>query len=278
MKELKPFVKWAGGKRQILDKIKSFMPKTFNTYFEPFIGGGALFFDIMPKQAIINDSNKELMNIFEVLKNKEMYKKMCRILNKHEKKHSEEYFYFIRDKDKNKRSINKMKPWTRAARTIYLNKACFNGLYRVNKNGYFNVPFNGKINIKTYDEKNLSNIHNYLINKNIKILSGDFELAVKSAQNGDFVYFDPPYDKVNNSFIGYTNDLFDKESQIRLSNVYKELDKRGVFVMLSNHNTPLINELYKDYKINVINAKRMINSVGSKRGDTEEVIITNYDV
>ena len=278
MKELKPFVKWAGGKRQILDKIKSFMPKTFNTYFEPFIGGGALFFDIMPKQAIINDSNKELMNIFEVLKNKEMYKKMCRILNKHEKKHSEEYFYFIRDKDKNKRSINKMKPWTRAARTIYLNKACFNGLYRVNKNGYFNVPFNGKINIKTYDEKNLSNIHNYLINKNIKILSGDFELAVKSVQNGDFVYFDPPYDKVNNSFIGYTNDLFDKESQIRLSNVYKELDKRGVFVMLSNHNTPLINELYKDYKINVINAKRMINSVGSKRGDAEEVIITNYDV
>lgn len=278
MTELKPFVKWAGGKRQIISKLKSFMPSKFNCYFEPFLGGGALFFSIMPNVAVINDYNEELMNVYRVIKDKEMYKKMIRVLKVHEKKHSEKYFYFIREKDQNKRSINRMKPWTRAARTVYLNKSCFNGLYRVNKSGFFNVPFNGKNNIKTYDKENLKNIHNYLVNKNIEMLSGDFENAIKNAKKGDFVYFDPPYDMVNNSFTGYTNDGFGKESQIRLSQVYKDLDKKGVFVMLSNHNTPLIKDLYKDYKINVIKAKRMINSVGSKRGEIEEVIIINYDI
>lgn len=127
----KPFVKWAGGKRQIIDKLKQYVPDEFNTYYEPFIGGGALLFELSPKSAVINDSNKELMNVYSVLCDEEKFKKMCNVLNTYEANHSEEFFYEIRNKDRNKKTFNRLSDYTRAARTIYLNKACFNGLYRV---------------------------------------------------------------------------------------------------------------------------------------------------
>ena len=272
----KPFVKWAGGKRQIIDKLKSYAPYEFDTYYEPFVGGGALLFELAPKKAVINDSNKELMNVYSVLCDEDKFNKMCRLLNNYEVKHSEEFYYDLRNKDKNKKTFDRLSDYTRAARTIYLNKACFNGLYRVNSKNEFNVPFGKKEKVNTYDGGNLITVSNYLTMNDIKILSVDFEEALKDAKKGDFVYFDPPYDSDTNTFNSYTEGGFGKEEQRRLARVFKELDDRGVYVMLSNHNTTLIRELYEGYNINVIEAKRNINSNGSKRGKVEELIITNF--
>lgn len=276
MLKAKPFVKWAGGKRQIIDELKKYIPDEFNTYYEPFIGGGALLFELAPKKAVINDSNAELMNVYQVLCDDSKFKKMCRVLNNYETNHSEEFFYEIRNKDKNKNTFNRLSDYTRAARTIYLNKACFNGLYRVNSKNEFNVPFGKKSKVNTYDGNNLITVSNYLTMNDINILNKDFEEVLKDAKKGDFVYFDPPYDSDNNIFTSYTEEGFGKEEQRRLAKVFKELDQKGVYVMLSNHNTTLINELYKDYHIHVIEAKRNINSNGKKRGKVEEVIVTNF--
>jgi len=272
----KPFVKWAGGKRQIIDKLKKYIPDEFNTYYEPFVGGGALLFELSPKKAVINDSNKELMNVYEVLCDENKFNKMCKLLNSYETSHSEEFYYEIRNKDRNKTTFNRLSDYTRAARTIYLNKACFNGLYRVNSKNEFNVPFGKKTKVNTYEGSNLITVSNYLTMNDIKLLSTDFEEAVSSAEKGDFVYFDPPYDSDTSTFNSYTENGFDKEEQKRLAEVFKKLDEIGVYVMLSNHNTSLINELYKDYNIHIIEAKRNINANGKKRGKVEEVIITNY--
>lgn len=273
----KPFVKWAGGKRQIIDKLKKCLPEDFNTYYEPFIGGGALLFELSPQKAVINDSNEELMNVYRVLCNEEKFKKMCHTLNHYETSHSEEFYYEIRNKDRNKKSFNRLADYTRAARTIYLNKACFNGLYRVNSKNEFNVPFGKKKKVNTYEGSNLITVSNYLTMNDVKILCCDFEEAVKDAKKGDFIYFDPPYDSDTSTFNSYTETGFNKDEQRRLAKVFKELDKRGCYVMLSNHNTQLINELYKDYNIHHVEAKRNINSNGKKRGKVEEVIITNYN-
>ena len=272
----KPFVKWAGGKRQIIDKLKQYIPDEFNTYYEPFVGGGALLFELSPKNAVINDSNKELMNVYSVLCNEEKFKKMCSVLNSYEANHSEEFFYELRNQDRNKKTFNRLSDYTRAARTIYLNKACFNGLYRVNSKDEFNVPFGKKTKVNTYDGSNLITVSNYLTMNNVKIQCVDFEESVKTAKKGDFVYFNPPYDSDTATFNSYTEEGFGKDEQRRLATVFKDLDERGVYVMLSNHNTILVKELYKDYHIYVIEAKRNINSNGKKRGKVEEVIITNF--
>ncbi len=274
----KPFVKWAGGKRQIIEQLKKYAPCEFDTYYEPFVGGGALLFELAPKKAVINDSNQELMNVYKVLCDEEKFKKMCSILNHYEKEHSEEFYYEIRNKDRNKNLYNRLSDYTKAARTIYLNKACFNGLYRVNSKNEFNVPFGKKNKVNTYEGDNLITVSNYLTMNDIRILNVDFEEAVKDAKKGDFVYFDPPYDSDTSTFNSYTEEGFSKEEQKRLARVFKSLDEKGVYVMLSNHNTSLINELYKDYHIHIIKAKRNINSNGKKRGEVEEVIITNYEV
>lgn len=279
MLKAKPFVKWAGGKRQIIDKLLKHVPIEYNTYYEPFVGGGALLFELSPKNAVINDSNKELINVYKMISTDNGYEEVVKLLNNYEKKHSEKFFYQIRNIDKDKKKFEKLTDAERAARTIYLNKACFNGLYRVNSKGEFNVPFNKKTKINTYDSQNMILAYVYFQANNIKMLSVDFEEAVKDAKKGDFIYFDPPYDSENkDTFNSYTEDGFGKDEQIRLAKVYKELADRGCYVMLSNHNTTLINELYKDYNINVITAKRNINSKGEKRGAVEEVIITNYTI
>ena len=273
----KPFVKWAGGKRQIIDKLKKYVPEEFNTYYEPFVGGGALLFELSPKKAIVNDYNEELMNVFRCIKDEDKFSKMCLELNHHEAYHSEEYYYEIRNKDRDKIKFKRMPDYKRAARTIYLNKACFNGLYRVNSKNEFNVPFGKKTKINTYEGQNLGIVHSYFNFNDIEFTNIDFEESVKDAKKGDFIYFDPPYDSETSTFNSYTENGFGKEEQVRLARVYKELADKGCYVMLSNHNTSLVKELYKDYNIHVIEAKRNINSNGKKRGKVEEVIITNYE-
>ena len=273
-----PIVKWAGGKHQLLEKIKELMPKEYNNYYEPFVGGGALLFELAPKNATINDVNLELLAIYNCMKDDELYKLMLDELDKHEKNHSDVYYYEVRSWDRDNRF--ELEPlWKRAARAIYLNKACFNGLYRVNAKGYFNVPSAKKEKVNTYDLSNMEAIHNYFKNDNITILSGDFVEATRTAKEGDFVYFDPPYDNFEDkeSFTAYSKFDFNKDDQVRLANCFKDLTNRGVKCMLSNHNTKFINELYKDFNIHVVNAKRMINANASGRGNVEEVIITNYE-
>lgn len=274
---MSPVVKWAGGKRQILEKLKANLPEKFNNYFEPFIGGGALLFDLAPKNATINDVNQELLAIYTCLKDDELYRLMLEELDKHEKNHSEEYYYHVREWDRDPRF--ELEPlWKRAARAIYLNKSCFNGLYRVNAKGYFNVPSAKKEHVVTYSKANMEEIHEYFKNDNVTILSGDFVEATRNAHEGDFVYFDPPYDSWEDkeSFTAYSKFDFNKDDQRRLADCFKDLTNRGVKCMLSNHNTAYINELYNGFNIQIIKAKRMINANAAGRGAVEEVIITNY--
>lgn len=273
----KPFVKWAGGKRQIIDKLMKFVPDEFDTYYEPFIGGGALLFELAPKKAVINDSNIELMNVYKCIKDEVKFTKMCNELNHYEAKHSKDFYLEIRSLDRDKSKFHRIADYRRAARTVYLNKSCFNGLYRVNSKNEFNVPFNKKLKVNTYDGQNLGIIHSYLNFNDVKILSVDFEEAVRDCKKGDFIYFDPPYDSDKGVFNSYTEDGFGKEDQKRLADVYKKLADRGCYVMLSNHNTRLVQELYGEFNIHVIEAKRSINANGKKRGKVEEVIITNYE-
>lgn len=275
--KLRPFVKWAGGKKQIIDKLKAFLPLHYDTYFEPFVGGGALLFDLKPKNAIINDINNELYAAYACFNDDNSFQKLIKHLLMYEAKHSDEYYYEVRSEDR-KDGFLALPDYVRAARMIYLNKACFNGLYRVNSNGFFNVPSGKKPKVKAYDKLNFDRLREYFKNNKIIVLSNDFEEAVKDAKSGDFVYFDPPYDSYEekDSFTSYSKDAFDKSDQERLACVYKQLNNKGVNVMLSNHNTKYINALYQEFNIHVINAKRMINSDANGRGNVEEVIITNY--
>lgn len=276
--QLKPFIKWVGGKRQLIEHIEKRLPKNINKYIEPFVGGGALFMHLQNEVTIINDYSSDLINAYNQIKN-DPYSLMTK-LDEYEKLHlqsGDEFYYQIRGMDRlaNWSEIDNL---TKAARMIYLNKACFNGLYRVNKSGKFNVPSNKKQKIITYEKENILELNKFLNRKNVKILFGDFYEACKTAKKGDFIFFDPPYDMLNKqTFESYTQDGFGIEGQKRLAKLFKELDKKGCYLMLTNHNTELINELYKDYHIDVISVKRMINSDSSKRTG-EETIIYNYDL
>ena len=276
--DVHPFVKWAGGKTQLLEVIESHLPETFNRYFEPFVGGGALLFKLQPKAFSINDSNEELICVYKCLENNELFELLKQELLKHEENHSEDYYYQVREMDKLE-GFNNLPIYVRAGRMIYLNKACFNGLYRVNSKGFFNVPSGKKKVVNCFDKKTFDNLNLFFKNRKPVITSIDFEEAVKNAKAGDFVYFDPPYDtwEEKNSFTSYDKNAFGKEEQVRLAKVFKELSDKGVYVMLSNHNTKFINELYKGFHITVVPAKRMINSKADGRGEVEEVIITNYE-
>lgn len=276
-KKLKPFVKWAGGKTQIINEIKYLLPEQIKTYYEPFIGGGALFFYLRPQNAVIADTNKELICAYKCFQNYDDYSAMVKEIINHQTNHSEEYYYKIREMDRLV-EYEKLPDYVKAARMIYLNKACFNGLYRVNSKGYFNVPSGKYKLINAYDKELFDELYEYFKRNRIDILNDDFENVVQDAKTGDFVYFDPPYDtfEEQKNFTTYTKEVFGKEEQARLARVFKDLNDKGVNIMLSNHNTKYINELYKGFNIHVINAKRSINSKSSGRGYVEEVIITNY--
>lgn len=272
MCEIRPIVKWAGGKTQLLDRLKDRMPKKYGSYYEPFIGGAALLLDVQPKKAHINDINSELINTYSQIRDDApSVKTLLKYLD--DNHDGEEYYYKKRDEFNTKIQKKEYDSYM-AALFIYLNKHCFNGLYRVNSKGLFNVPYNNKDHGSSYNDENINALSDYL--KNVEIVNGDFESCAKKAKKGDFVFFDSPYAPLNpTSFESYTKEGFSKEDHERLANLFKELDKKGVYCMLTNHNTELINELYKDYNIEVVPVHRNINSKGNSRKG-EEVIITNY--
>lgn len=273
MTKLKPCLKWAGGKRQLLDEIHRYLPDSFNTYYEPFVGAGALLFNLAPTNAVINDYNGELMNMYNIIKNN-----IEELIN-HLKIHinDKEYYLKIRALDREK-DYHELSSIIKASRFIYLNKTCFNGLYRVNSKGYFNVPFANAKNPTIFDENLLRNIHTYFNKNNITINQGDFSNSLEEAKYKDFVYIDPPYDPLSetSSFITYISYEFDRCEQVRVKKIVDELTSKGVQIMISNSSTEFIKGLYKDYNIHIVQAKRSINSVGSKRGNVDEVLITNY--
>ena len=270
-----PFVKWAGGKRQLITQIRERMPEKYNDYYEPFIGGGAVIFDLLPANALINDINKALINTYRTICNEpDAFLKEVNRLDNDMWEDGKKYYYSIREhyNDKLMRSEYDVEL---AALFVFINKHCFNGLYRVNGKGLFNVPYNNSRRVSV-DENVIIATSEYL--RGVTIIDGDFEQACKNAKKGDFVFIDSPYAPLNpTSFESYTKEGFDIESHKRLAKLYDELTARGCYCMLTNHNTELINELYgnKDYKIDVVSVKRMINSDASNRVG-EEVIICNY--
>ncbi len=266
----KPFVKWAGGKRQIIHILKNEIPEKFNTYIEPFVGGGALFFELLPEKAIINDINEELINAYIVIKNN--VEQLIENLKKH--KNEEEYYYKIRAV--NPKNLN---PIERASRFIYLNKTCFNGLYRENSKGEFNVPFGRYKEPKILEEDNLRAISEFLNNTDILILNRDYKDVCKMAKKGDLVYLDPPYYPISKtaSFTKYTKYDFSENDQIELSKIFRELDRKGCYVILSNSNTEFIKNLYKEYIIKELEVNRAINSKATERKKKKiEVLIKNF--
>ncbi|ALB40349.1 MULTISPECIES: DNA adenine methylase [Nostocales] len=274
---VKPFVKWAGGKRQLVPTIlANHLPKNYNlqTYYEPFIGGGALLFSLQPKKAVINDSNAELINCYKIIKNS--LDELIEDLKNH--KNNEYYYYDIRDWDREKNFKSKTEV-QRASRIIFLNKTCYNGLFRVNSQGQFNVPFGKYKNPNILDIAVLKAVNKYLNENQVRILNSDFQEAVKDAKRGDFIYLDPPYDPVSEtaSFTGYDVNGFNKQEQRRLKEVFDDLNSRGCHILLSNACTEFIEDLYKDYLHTKISAIRAINCNGKKRGKVDEILVKNYE-
>ena len=273
----KPFVKWVGGKRQLLKQFRLmnlYPPEKFNSakdqYFEPFVGGGAVFFDLLPQKAFLSDLNFELVTTYNVIKDD--VEGLIKLLKKHT--HNKDYFLEVRAQ-----KIEMLSPLQIASRFIYLNRAGFNGMYRVNSRGEFNVPFGDSKNPNICDEENLRKVSRVL--SNVEIKHQDYKQVLKKARKGDFVYFDPPYHPISKTatFTSYTANGFSEKDQTELRDIFLELSKRGCFVMLSNSDTPFINEIYSGFKgirVSKVEAGRAINSKGSGRGKITEVLVTNY--
>lgn len=278
----KPFVKWVGGKRQLLAQFKDeglYPPDKFNpltnTYFEPFVGGGAVFFDLLPKKAVLSDFNAELVTTYNIIKKD--VEALIHSLNTDNYIYDKERFLEVRALPK-ERELSDLET---AARFIYLNRTCFNGMYRVNKSGHFNVPFGAYSNPKICDEENLRRVSKSL--KGVSVINQGYEKVLDKAKQGDFIYLDPPYHPVSEtaSFTSYTADGFTGEQQVQLRDTFLELHKRGCYVMLSNSDTKFINYIYGELAkegivINKVSAGRAINSNSAKRGKVQEVLVTNY--
>jgi len=268
-----PFVKWAGGKAQLIPRISRLVPRNFDCYFEPFIGGGALFFHQGPKRSFISDANFELMNAYRVIKDHPA-SLIDELSNIQEKRISARLFKKYRSLDPETLTSAR-----RAARFVFLNKTCFNGLYRVNRRGSFNVPFGKYTRMpRLFESDNIIAIQKLL--QNAEIMCASYEIPLQRAKKGDFVYLDPPYSPEPEvpSFTSYTKESFSTADQRRLAQKFKELDRRGCFLMLSNSNTKLVRELYADYQGNIfeLTADRMINCIGSERRGYSELVVLNY--
>jgi len=271
----RPFVKWVGGKRQLLRQFEALLPNNFNpnknTYFEPFLGGGAVFFDLQPFNAVLSDINSELISTYQVIRDN--VEDLISSLKKH--RYKKEYYLKIRELEPSKLSKIEV-----ASRFIYLNRTCFNGMHRVNKKGKFNVPFGRYSKPKICDEENLRNANKVLQGVDIKLQK--YENVLDLAKKGDFIYLDPPYYPLSktSNFTSYNADCFLEKEQEKLRDVFLELDKKGCFVMLSNSDTDFIREIYseKSEKIRIVpvQAGRSINSNASRRGKISELVILNY--
>ena len=270
-----PVVKWVGGKRQLLDEITPLLPKRINAYCEPFLGGGAVLFSIQPSKAVVNDLNADLITVYEVIRDDA--EDLIESLKKH--KNTSEYFYEMRDVDRDKASYQALSKVEKASRLIYLNKTCFNGLFRVNSSGEFNSPFGHYKNPNIVNEPVLRAVSKYLNANNITFYSEDFAQTLSRIGKDVFVYLDPPYDPVSDtaSFTGYSKGGFDRNEQLRLKNCCDSLTQRGIKFLLSKSATEFIKNLYHEYDITIVKAKRVINSDASKRGAIEEVLIRNYE-
>ncbi len=274
----KPFLKWAGGKRKLFESYLPFFPTRFQKYFEPFVGGGAVLFNLLERhptmQASIIDINAELMNAYRVVKTQ--VEDLITLLARHKQNHCKDYFYKVRAWDLDTSLFPSLSDAERAARLIYLNKTCFNGLYRVNSQGFFNVPFGRYKDPQIYDPENLRTVAKAL--QNVEILNTSFDKIIDLAKKGDFIYFDPPYQPISTTanFTSYTADNFGKANQKRLREVFEILDRRGCYVILSNSANQVIQDLYRDLEgiqIKEILAQRAINRDGSKRGKIPEILV-----
>lgn len=266
--DVRPPVKWAGGKSQLLPAFEPLFPKEpFGLYIEPFVGGGAVFFHLAPSKAVLIDNNPELINFYLVVRDEAEL--LIEDLKKH--RNTKDYYYAMRALDS--ANLDRVR---RASRFLYLNKTAYNGLWRVNKNGRHNVPFGRYKNPKILDEENLRKVSAAL--KGAEVVLGDFSYCLNFAEEGAFVYLDPPYQPVSRtaSFTGYTAESFGEEDQRRLSAVFRKLDEMGCRVMLSNSDTPFVRQLYQGYDIQVVYARRAINSKPDKRGPVTELVIRNY--
>lgn len=277
---LKPILKWAGGKRQLLTEIKKYIPKRgIDLYVEPFFGGGAVLLDLQPNKAIINDYNPELINVYQVVRDKPGA--LIDLLKKHEEKDDSDYFYSIRALDRSDK-IKELSDEEKAARIIYLNKTCYNGLFRVNSQGQLNAPYGHYKHPNIVNEAGINALHSYLKDNDITIKCGDYADVLKDldTKTKTFVYFDPPYMPLNSSssFTGYTEGGFDYKEQERLHGECLALKNNGIKFLESNSDTPEIRKLYKDkgIKIHTVSAKRAINSRGDKRGNVNEVLIKSW--
>lgn len=271
-----PFIKWVGGKRQLINSISELMPKGINKckYVEPFIGGGALFFHLQLKSAVINDYNHDLINVYEVIRDN--LDELIKDLQKH--KNEAEYFYQLRLLDRSE-DFDKLSKIHKASRFIFLNKTCFNGLYRVNNSGEFNSPFGRYKNPNIVNEPTLKAVSKYLNKNDIVITSGDYCTVLDDLDKKAFVYLDPPYHPISetSNFTGYTQGGWNEVEQVRLKEACDKLTGKGINFMQSNSASAFIIDLYKDYKINIVKANRSLNSDATKRGEVDEVIIRNYE-
>ena len=268
----KPFVKWVGGKTQLLSELVARTPKDFGRYYEPFVGGGALFFRLQPGRACLTDINPDLVNLYTVVRDR--VEDLIEDLSQHV--YEEDYFYKVRSVDRTPEYAG----WTdvqRASRFIYLNKTCYNGLYRVNSKGQFNAPFGRYTSPAILDASNLRACHAALQKAVIEV--ADFYTVRRRIRANDFVYFDPPYVPLSatSKFTSYKKDGFDIEMQHALRDLCRALDKRAVRFMLSNSSAPLILDLYAEFNVEFVYATRSINSKARKRGKIPEVVVTNYD-
>lgn len=270
-RSLRPILKWVGGKRQLLSSIRPLVSQEYDTYYEPFIGGGAVLFDLQPEKAVINDSNTELINVYECIRDHPA--DVIELLEEHAAKNSSEYFYKIRSQDRKPAYTQRSAP-ERAARIIYLNKTCYNGLYRVNSAGQFNTPYGRYAHPNIVNKELIEAMSDYLQGQ-ITILNGDYQTALATADEHSFVYLDPPYMPISSSasFTGYTEGGFGYEEQCRLKNTCDDLRKRKVHFLESNSDCDDIRKLYSEYDITIVKAKRSVNSKANRRGAIKEVLI-----
>lgn len=269
-----PVVKWVGGKRQLLPQILPLIPKRMTAYCEPFLGGGAVLFALQPKRALVNDLNQDLITVYRVIK--EDADALIEHLSRHE--NTPEYFYRIRDLDRDKEAYAALSDVEKASRLLYLNKTCYNGLFRVNASGAFNSPYGHYRRPNIVNEQTIRGVSRYFNSCDITFFSGDFASVLEQVPKGGFVYLDPPYDPVSDtaSFTGYNRGGFGREEQVRLKECCDALTARGVKFLLSNSATPFIRELYSSYRVSIVQARRAVNSVASRRGAIEEVLVRNY--
>jgi DNA adenine methylase len=276
-----PFVKWAGGKTQLLPELDRAIPFAFDRYFEPFLGGAALFFHLISNRKVsfcpyLSDLNKDLIITYNIVKDN--VSELLRLLKLYEEAYKRDpfwYYYELRDKLKPIGDIEK------AARFITLNKTCYNGLYRVNRNGIFNVPIGRYKNPLICDRHNLQNVSHALRYSKAIILATDYRrIILENARKGDFIYLDPPYNPTNptSNFTNYTEYGYGDNDQKQLASIFKKLDERQCMVLLSNSDTPFIRELYSDFMsyTKELNVLRAINCKGSKRVGHKELLIRNY--